>query len=125
MYIMNSTHTHRHDHIKQSPYKYSLNEGSTDFFIYVAKIAECMQKGHNIAFISQITANTLQFSYTISDITILDKNIWDRDSVAKNQHCLLAMRNKFVKIIHLKYLIYLDIRYCCSERWTRSLLYLR
>ena len=60
-----------------------------------------MQKGHNIAFISQITANTLQFSHTITDINILDINIWDMDSVAKNQRCLLALQKKFVKIIHL------------------------
>ena len=33
------------------------------------------QKGHNVAFISRLTANTLQFSYTISDINILDINI--------------------------------------------------
>ena len=27
-----------------------------------------VQKGHNVAFISQLTASTRQFSYTISDI---------------------------------------------------------
>ena len=30
---------------------------------------------HNVAFISRLTANTLQCSYTISDIDILDINI--------------------------------------------------
>ena len=44
---------------------------------------------HNVAFISRLTANMLQFSYTISDINILDINIQDRDSVAKNQRCFL------------------------------------
>ena len=34
-----------------------------------------VQKGHNVAFISRLNANTLQCSHTISDINILDINI--------------------------------------------------
>ena len=51
-----------------------LNEGSADFF-HLRSPDRRVQKGHNVAFISWTTANTLQYSYTISDINILDINI--------------------------------------------------